>query len=32
MDKTQHRSTEERVALFERYYAMENERPLLGFL
>ena len=31
MDKTLHRSVEERVALFRRYYAMENERPLLGF-
>lgn len=25
------KSIEERVALFRRYYAMENERPLLGF-
>lgn len=31
MDKTLHRSVEERVARFQRYYAMENERPLLGF-
>ncbi len=28
---TWHRSTEERVELFRQYYAMENERPLLGF-
>jgi len=31
MDNALHKSIEERVALFRRYYAMENKRPLLGF-